>query len=1036
MPDAPVTIGRPLPSYHALLLRDDISDRAEPIKWYSSSTGELAIGGPCVGLGYVNRRELTAKKFVEHPLYPGERIYRTGDLVSLDQDGSLRFIRRVDTQVKLRGFRIELGEIEECLNAQPGVQTSAVILSSLGPDDGDACLEAYVVLAPNFSFSPILLRQGLTTLPSYMHPEEIFQLSREDVPCLASGKINVHGLHAMSIERRKRKVSSTTICRPFPLNFGEVKEMTSLNILLIFLHSLFPAQGSISPDADFFLDLGGHSLLAATFVSGLRKGRSGFPNPFTDLGLPDLYTLRTARALSERFPLIETERHDDYYQQQPLPHVTAPRWKYIACNVAQVPCLVFIWFLLSLQYIIPYYAFSTFAHDHVRFGVLAAYASLVIAPPTVVLITLAAKWVLLGKVMEGDHQLWGWYYLRWWFVERLCVLVPTATFAGTPLLGMWLRLLGAKIGHNVILRDLRVGACADLLFIGDNAIAETDCKLGVSFVEGGVLKLRKIHIGCDAYIGAQCVLDGGSRVEEAAELGSLSMISSGCKVPSGEKWIGCPARYDSHLPPLPSCKVAGHTRKFFLKLIYLSGTSFILPLFYFVPQIPGLLLFEYIKVRIHGRYHPFIQTAFIAPVVGVAYVLLVVAELFIFRWALLGKVKPGRYSTHSLFYIRRWFVDRLMDLSLNILRPVYASIYTPYFLRALGVTVGRRAEISTARNMTHDLVEIGEESFVADRVLIGDAVIRRGELILEHTQMGRRSFAGNSCVIPQRSQLAENTLVGVLSITPPPGQPLQPGETSFGSPPVLLPVRQRFEQYDEKLTFRPSHHQYIARGIVEAFRIFFPRIAIVYGLGICLDVMTKLSNSWHLSVASIVCLLPVFYFVFFAVPALALCVACKWLFVGIYKKSEWPMWDHRVWFSEAVTAINESLADPIFLSHLRGTGYLPFCLRLYGVKIGKHVWLNTADITEFDCAIIRDEAQLNEFSWPQTHLFEDRIMKIDRVDIGHRAVVGIHALALPGSTISDDTRLGSLSMTMSGETLPASTEWRGSPVSLVQRKRV
>jgi non-ribosomal peptide synthetase-like protein len=221
---------------------------------------------------------------------------------------------------------------------------------------------------------------------------------------------------------------------------------------------------------------------------------------------------------------------------------------------------------------------------------------------------------------------------------------------------------------------------------------------------------------------------------------------------------------------------------------------------------------------------------------------------------------------------------------------------------------------------------------------------------------------------------------------------------------------------------------------VEAFRIFFPRIAIVYGLGVCLNIITNLQNEWHLGVVPTLCLLPAYYFVFFAMPALAISVACKWLIIGVYKKSEWPMWDHRVWFSEAVTAINESLADPIFLSNLRGTGYLPICLRLYGAKIGRQVWLDTADITEFDCVNIGDEAQLNEISGPQTHLFEDRVMKIDRVDIGCRAVVGNHAIALPGSRIGNDTRLGSLSLTMSGETLPDCTEWRGSPVSLVHRK--
>jgi hypothetical protein len=555
-PNEPVTIGRPLPSYHALLLREDISDHAKPIKLCAGSTGELAIGGSCVGLGYVNRADLTAKKFVEHPLYNGERLYRTGDLVSLDGGGCLRFLGRIDTQVKLRGFRIELGEIEECLNAQPGVLTSAVILSSLGPDDMNACLEAFVVLAADCPFNVLSLREGLTTLPAYMRPDKIFPLSKEDVPRLASGKFDTNGLREMSAKCRQRDASGGTETTNSSTTL--IPSQTSLDVLISSLHSVFPAEHSISPDADFFLDLGGHSLLAAMFVNRLRKSVPGVLNPFANLGLQDLYSCRTARALSERFPLTTVE---DY--KRPLAHISTPRWKYIACNVAQLQCLVFIWFISSLELLLPYYIFYYLARDNLGLGIAAAYGTFVVIPFIVMMIAIVGKWVLLGRVAEGDHRLWGWFYLRWWFAERLCRFVPTSTIAGTPLLATWLRLLGAKIGQNVALGNLNIGACTDLVSIGDNTVTGADCILAVSFVEGGMLKLRRISIGEDVHIGAQCVLDGQSRVEDAAELGSLSMLPSGCVIQSAQKYIGCPAQFDSNLPPLAPMKFTGEARKFF-----------------------------------------------------------------------------------------------------------------------------------------------------------------------------------------------------------------------------------------------------------------------------------------------------------------------------------------------------------------------------------------------------------------------------------------------------------------------------------------
>jgi hypothetical protein len=120
-------------------------------------------------------------------------------------------------------------------------------------------------------------------------------------------------------------------------------------------------------------------------------------------------------------------------------------------------------------------------------------------------------------------------------------------------------------------------------------------------------------------------------------------------------------------------KFGGKTRRFLLILAYGFSTFCVLPLFYLTPQIPGLMLFEHIYVRTPIHNHNFIQTAYMAPIVGTAYVFLVMAGLFFFRWALLGKVQPGRHNTDLLFYFRKWFVDGLMDFSPTILGPFPSS---------------------------------------------------------------------------------------------------------------------------------------------------------------------------------------------------------------------------------------------------------------------------------------------------------------------------------------------------------------------------
>jgi len=140
------------------------------------------------------------------------------------------------------------------------------------------------------------------------------------------------------------------------------------------------------------------------------------------------------------------------------------------------------------------------------------------------------------------------------------------------------------------------------------------------------------------------------------------------------------------------------------------------------------------------------------------------------------------------------------------------------------------------------------------------------------------------------------------------------------------------------------------------------------------------------------------------------------------------MWSWRVWRSEAITSTYEALAVPFFLEFLRGTAWLPIVLRLMGVKTGKRVFLNTTDITEYDMVSIGDESQLNEDCGPQTHLFEDRVMKIGAVNIGPKTTVGTRSIILYDSELAEGVKLEPLSLVMKGERLPAATTWTGSPV--------
>ena len=183
LPIDTITVGRPIANTQIYVC--DALLRPMPI----GVTGELYIGGAGVTHGYLNRPELTAERFVPDPfsLEPGARLYRTGDLARFMADGSLQFLGRNDSQVKLRGFRIELGEIESALMRHPAIRQAVALVREDRP--GDVRLVAYVVMQPGGHCTDTEQRKHLRlTLPEYMIPQHFVEL--DSLPLTPNGKVD------------------------------------------------------------------------------------------------------------------------------------------------------------------------------------------------------------------------------------------------------------------------------------------------------------------------------------------------------------------------------------------------------------------------------------------------------------------------------------------------------------------------------------------------------------------------------------------------------------------------------------------------------------------------------------------------------------------------------------------------------------------------------------------------------------------------------------------------------------------------------
>ncbi len=178
-----IPIGKPIDNIYLYVIGENSG--LQPI----GVPGELCIGGVGLARGYLNKPELTDKKFVENPFCPDEKMYRTGDLARWMPDGNIEFLGRIDHQVKIRGYRIELGEIEKKLLEYEDIDSAVVLVKE--DKEGSKYLCAYVV-SKNKLVTQELREYLLNQVPEYMVPQLFFQI--ESIPLSNNGKINTKAL--------------------------------------------------------------------------------------------------------------------------------------------------------------------------------------------------------------------------------------------------------------------------------------------------------------------------------------------------------------------------------------------------------------------------------------------------------------------------------------------------------------------------------------------------------------------------------------------------------------------------------------------------------------------------------------------------------------------------------------------------------------------------------------------------------------------------------------------------------------------------
>jgi len=984
--EGPVRIGLPLDGWDLAVVDAAGNEVVE------GEVGELIIGG--VGLARYLDPVKDAEKFAPMPSLGWERAYRSGDLVRHEAAG-LVFQGRADEQVKLGGRRIELGEVDAALQALPGVTGAAAAVKTTAA--GTQVLVGYLVASENggavaqgssdATFDTAAATARLReALPAALVP---LLAVVDTLPTRTSGKVDRDAL-------------------PWPVgpdpDATAAVELDGTAGWLADRWTRVLGAPVTGPDDDFFLH-GGGSLSAAQLVSQLRE-------QYPEVTVADVYGYPRLGALAERLDEFDAAAHT--VTRDPVrPTPRSAQW--IQTNLALLLQTVvgarFLTWGLTLNGLLALTGSYPWLPTVSWWWVAAGWLVLITPAGRMTIAVVGAR-ILLYGVRPGSYPRGGAVHLRLWTAENLADAAGAANLAGAPWIAYYARALGAKIGRGADLHTLP--PVTGMLTVGRGASIEPEVDLSGYWLDGDVLRLGAVHIGAEAAVGSRSTLLPGARIGRGAEIAAGSAVHG--EVPAGERWTGSPAhRLGKARRPWPEERPKRNTRWVVAYGVASAAMSF-LPV---LAAIPGVLVLWAAVGPADSLGDAAVRALWVAPAVTLlSFVTLALLTLAGVRLLGIG-IREGFYPVRSRIGWQVWATERLLDAARTYLFPLYASLLTPWWLRALGATVGRDVEASTVL-LLPKMTTVGDGAFLADDTMIASYELGGGWLRVGSAKVGKRAFLGNSGMTAPGRAVPKNGLVAVLSAAP---KKSKAGTSWLGSPPVKL--RRRAVGSDHRLTFDPPPRLKVARAIVELCR-FVPMIctvAIALGVLLTLDALLVALGPWPALLLSGAVVLAA------GAVAGASATVAKWLIVGRTKAVEYPLWSSFVWRNEVVDTFVELVAAPWFADAATGTPVLNLWLRTLGAKIGRGVWLETYWLPEADLVELGDGAAVNRGCVLQTHLFHDRVMSMHGVTFGPGATLGPHSIVLPAAAVGADATVGPMSLVMRGETVPPGTRWAGNPIA-------
>jgi non-ribosomal peptide synthetase-like protein len=1006
-PDKPVSIGVPLPTYSIVIL-DPHEDKTVPI----GELGEIGIAGVGLALGYINRDDLTMMKFIPDFLHiknnPSGRIYRTGDLGRIDENGEIEYRGRIDTQVKIRGYRIELKEIEAVVLDLPQVAQAAVTTFEL--EEGVFEIVAYYALKQGVELPRHEITQALRSkLPAYMVPAFLEQV--DTIPTTLSGKADYKRLPEPQLQR-------------FSAAQGYVPPKTDLERMLHAALAGVLRVEQISTEHHFFDDLGANSLLMARVCAEIRR------NPgMSNVSMRDIYMHPTISRLAHHLDALI----DGSIASKPEPFHVPSTLSYVTCGALQIGLLA-AYLLLDVWIFVAGIQWATASDTVVDLYVrsVAFGAGMFVALTAV---PVAAKWLMIGRFKAQSIPIWSLAYFRFWAVKTLMRTSPAAAFIGTPLYNAYLRLMGARIGRNVMLRCQFAPVCTDLVTIGDNTILSNETSLLCYRAQSNFIHTGPVTIGSNAFVGEGSVLDIDTAMGDNTQLGHASSLQSGQRVPDGKRYHGSPAVETSS----DYCPIEGKNGTALRGVIYVS---FILATLLLI-AVPAVMILIY---YVWGLYcHSTLTSLYCPAISSMSSLLLLALSAALFFGALgLGlaavyviprlcmmALRPGvNYPNFGFHYLLQSIIRSVSNS--DFFSSLFGdSSFIVTYMRYVGWNLN--TVYQTGSNMGSDqkhdnpfLCNIGSGTMISDGLKMINTHMSATSFRLAEAKIGDNNFVGNGISYPPNGCTGTNVLFGTKTMIPIDG-PVREDVGLLGSPAFEIP-RKVGRDRDMNASFNEQTR--LARLRRKNAYNFVTALIFLTGQWVAVFAAFVLGRAAFTSYGHFGII------AFFAASVadiafnMAFFMVLEHAIMGFkrLKPQLASIYDPYFWWHERYWKLN---AFPI-LTMFAGTPLRGMLLRAMGMKVGAKLFDCSLGIPERSLTEVGDYANLNEGCVLQAHSLEEGVFKSDYIRLGNRCSLGPGALVHYGVSTGDDVVLDADSFLMKGEILDSHTGWRGNPAELTR----